>query len=71
MNLLTDIQYIEHNKILYKGVIIKTTPEFIQNIHANTLLQSEIEEFIIQEHKKIILTLRDKKLTEILTNNNE
>ena len=68
MNLLTDIQYIEHNKILYKGVIIKTTPEFIQNIHANTLLQSEIEEFIIKEHTKLIHLIRDNKLNQILPN---
>jgi hypothetical protein len=62
-----EIKIIAYNKILYKEVIIKTHPEFIQNIYANTLLESEIEEFIIQEHKKVIQTLRDKKLNQILT----
>ena len=62
-----EIKIIEYNQILYKEVIIKTNPEFIQNIYANTLLESEIEEFIIEEHKKVIQTLRDKKLNQILT----
>jgi hypothetical protein len=62
-----EIKIIAYNQILYKEVIIKTHPEFIQNIYANTLLESEIEEFIIQEHKKVIQTLRDKKLNQILT----
>ena len=61
-----DFKFIEHNKILFKGVIIKVSYEFIQDANAGSIDWNEIVSNIITLYNKSIPVLRERKINQIL-----
>ena len=61
-----DFKYIEHNKILFKGVTIKVSFEFIQDADAGSIDWNEIVSHIITLYNKQISVIREYKINQIL-----
>lgn len=61
-----EFHYIEHNKILFKGVILKVTPEFLQDANAGSIDWYEIVDNIITLYNKHISVVREYKINQIL-----
>ena len=63
---LYNLHYIEHNKILFKGVILNVSFEFIQDANAGTITWDEITNHIITLYNKSIPVIRERKINQIL-----
>lgn len=61
-----DFKYIEHNKILFKGVILKVSPEFILDANAGSIDWDEIVSHILSLYHKHPAVLRERKINQIL-----
>lgn len=61
-----DIKVISYNKILYKGICIKVSPEAIQDAHAGTIDINLLESYIKRMYRKSIQEIREEKINTIL-----
>lgn len=57
---------IAYNKVLYKEVILKVTPELIQDAHHGiTITENEFIQHLEQLYQKEIQQIRNNKLIQI------
>ncbi len=54
------------NWLVYKGVNLKVTPEFIQDAQAHSITEDQIDEHILYLYNKKIAQIRDIKINQIL-----
>ena len=60
-----DIEYVDYDKVRYKGVIFKVSGEFIQDSYAGSISWEQIEAYILEKYNKSITVVRNKKLKEL------
>ena len=61
-----EIKIIDYNKVLFKGQILKVSPEIIQDAHHGIIITEEqFSQYITDTYNKEISIVRNNKLKQL------